>query len=187
VKALAPIVAFLSAAAPAWGQSLLGGDGGSPYDPPPAPVFRKHDRLLVRLPGAGADAVSEALAGRRSPGRLGLEEWSRIEGAAAERPARAPEPATGGRPAPAAEGSRTIAVEVADVRPNGVLVVQAVRRRRVNGVEETLRLAGEVSPRDVAAGEVALDRVANLSVAYDGGAARLPGWISGLFGKVWPF
>jgi hypothetical protein len=130
VRTLPTAVVFLAAAGSAWGQSLLDDKGGSPYDPPRAPVYRKHDRLRVKFPEAA------------------------------------------------------LPVEVADIRPNGVLVVQGIRRRRVNGLEETLRVTGEVTPRDVAAGEVELDRVANLSVAYDGGASRLPGWLLGVFGKV---
>lgn len=149
MKALASTIVFLSAAGSAWGQSLLGENGGSPYDPPKAPVYRKHDRLRVRFPAPEA--------GRR--------------------PAEA-------RPV---ETSAVIPVEVADVRPNGVLVVQAIRRRRVNGAEESLRVTGEVSPQDVAGGEVALDRVANLSVAYDGAALRLPGWLTGVFGRIGSF
>lgn len=139
--ALATTVVLFAAAGSAWGQSLLGENAGSPYDPPKAPVYRKHDRLRVRLP---ATAEKET--------------------------------------APAA-----VPVEVADVRPNGVLVVQAIRRRRVNGLEETLRVTGEVTPRDVTGGEVEFDRVANLSVAYEGGATRLPGWLLGLFGRIGPF
>lgn len=145
MKALASAIVFLSAAGSAWAQSLLGENGGSPYDPPKAPVYRKHDRLKVRLPAA-------TVAADRNPSPV--------------------------------EASSVLAVEVADVRPNGVLVIQALRRRRVNGTEEAVRLTGEISPRDVAGGEVALEHVANLSIAYEGAALRLPGWLLGAFGKI---
>ena len=154
MRALVSAVVFLSAAGSAWAQSLLGENGGSPYDPPKAPVYRRHDRLKVRLPAA-PEAPAEA--GRRT---------------ADVRPA---------------DASTVMTVEVADIRPNGVLVVQAVRRRRVNGAEEVLRLTGEVAPKDVAGGEVPLDHVANLSLAYDGAALRLPGWLLGAFGRIGSF
>lgn len=172
MKALATALVLLAAAAPACAQSLLGENGGSPYDPPKAPVYKKHDRFLVRFPAASAtEAPVEGRAERTSPGQLGLDRTAR--------------PAA--RPAPGVEVSTALPVEVVDIRPNGVLVVQAIRRRRVNGVEETLRVTGEVSPKDVSGGEVPLDHVANLSVAYDGGPVRLPGWLMGVFGRIWTF
>ena len=172
MKALATTLVFLAAAAPAWAQSLLGENGGSPYDPPQAPVYKKHDRFLVRFPVVAAtETPSESPAGRISPGQLGLDRTARVAA----------------RPTPVAEASAAMPVEVADIRPNGVLVMQAIRRRRVNGVEETLRLTGEVSPKDISGGEVPIDHVANLSVAYDGGPLRLPGWLMGVFGRIWTF
>lgn len=172
MKALATTLVFLAAAAPACAQSLLGGNGGSPYDPPKAPVYKKHDRLLVRFPAvAAAETPSEGRTERTSPGQLGLDRTARVAA----------------RPAPVAELSTALPVEVVDIRPNGVLVVQAIRRRRVKGVEETLRLTGELSPKDISGGEVPLDHVANLSVAYDGGPLRLPGWLMGVFGRLWTF
>jgi hypothetical protein len=56
---------------------------------------------------------------------------------------------------------------VVDVRPNGTMVLQAIKRRTVNGVQESLRLTGEVTPANVTAGKVSADHVLNLSVSID--------------------
>ncbi|HYE99352.1 MAG TPA: flagellar basal body L-ring protein FlgH [Planctomycetota bacterium] len=89
----------------------------------------------------------------------------------------------GGPAKPGAETTTVLrlAAEVADVRPNGVLVVQALRRRILQGEVETLRLTGELAPGSVADGEAALERVANLQVAYEGTPGRTPEWLPRLF------
>ena len=115
-------------ASPAAAQSLLGDAAGSPYDPPPARAWKKHDRLQIRFGAVG------------------------------------------------------IAAEVADVRPNGVLVVEGVRRRGADGAFQTLRVTGELAPEAVVNGEAASDRVAKLCVSFDGSAAwGLPSWLGRLF------
>jgi hypothetical protein len=76
----------------------------------------------------------------------------------------------------------SIAAEVADVRPNGVLVVEAVRRRGGDGAVQALRVTGEIVPAAVVDGEAPADRVAKLCVIFDGSAAwGLPGWMGRLF------
>ncbi len=84
-----------------------------------------------------------------------------------------------------AKTSYTISAEVVDIRPNGVLVIQAIQRRRMNGVEELLRLSGEVAPEAVRGREVNSDRVAHLSVSYEGPVA--PGGVGWIIGRIWPF
>jgi hypothetical protein len=76
----------------------------------------------------------------------------------------------------------SIAAEVADVRPNGVLVVEGIRRRGADGAVQALRVTGEVAPASVVGGEAPADRVAKLCVMFDGSAAwGLPGWMGRLF------
>jgi len=152
---------LLGAAPAAWGQSLLGESGASPYDPPLRPVLRRHDflKILVR----------------------------RAEPAAGERPARRPARAAEARD----EGSFSVPVEVADVRPNGTLVVQAIRRRRLGGQEEVVRLTGEVAASSVQDGTVPLEEVHNLSVVYKGPgraeALGARGFLGSLLATAWPF
>ncbi len=163
-RLLAAVAALLGMAGGAWAQSLLGEGGGSPYDPPRRPVYKKHDfiRITVREPEAA-------------------------KGAAESRPARRP---ARGAEAPAG-ASFAVTVEVVDVRPNGTLVVQAIKRRRLGGEEEVVRVTGEVAPSSIADGAARLEDVHNLSVSYEGPGrgARLGslGFLSGLLGRVWPF
>jgi hypothetical protein len=77
---------------------------------------------------------------------------------------------------------RAIAAEVADVRPNGVLVIQAILRRKVNGEDEIFRLTGEAAPEAVVNRAVRSEKLANLGLSYQGRPAA-----GGLLGKVWPF
>jgi flagellar basal body L-ring protein FlgH len=78
----------------------------------------------------------------------------------------------------------TMTAEVVDLRPNGVVVLQAVKRRTVNKDEETVRLTCEV-----AAGKTSSENLANLTMTYDGAGVdgAKPGFLGWLFGKLWPF
>ncbi len=163
MRYLATFLGLLSMAGGAWAQSLLGESDASPYDPPERPAFKRHDllRIVVRKP---APVQAEGAAAR-----------TRVRRAAE----------------PPAEVSFTLAAEVVDVRPNGTLVVQAMKRRRVGGDEEVIRLTGEVAAAAVSDGSVNLEEMHNLSLAYDGPgrASHLGsvGFMSGLLGRVWPF
>lgn len=93
-----------------------------------------------------------------------------------------------GAPAkPEAPAPLRLTAEVADVKPNGVLVIQALRRRFLHGEVETLRLSGELAPEAVVDGEAPLDRVASLHAAYEGGPGRTPEWLPRLFDGWRPF
>ena len=127
-KAPAVLAAILGMAGGAWAQSLLeepvpgATPGSSPYDPPRAPSFKKHDAIEV------------------------LVQW---------------------RPTDVAFG---IAAEVADVRPNGTLVLQAIRTQVMNGEEQSIRLTAEVAPQSIAANKVHSDKLMNMKIAVVGGA-----------------
>ncbi len=164
MRVLATFLGLLSMAGGAWAQSLLGESDASPYDPPPRPAFKRHDllRIVVRKP---APVQAEGTTAARTRVRRATE--------------------------PPAEASFTLAAEVVDVRPNGTLVVQAMKRRRIGGDEEVIRLTGEVAAAAVSDGSVGLEEMHNLSLAYDGPGRTShlgnAGFMSGLLGRVWPF
>lgn len=89
------------------------------------------------------------------------------------------------------EGS--ITVTVADVLPNGNLIVQGEKWMRINQGEEYIRLRGIVRPVDVRADNSVLStQIANAELAYGGtgavAASSKPGWLSRFFGSpLWPF
>jgi len=122
-------------------QSLLQ-DDASPYDPPRKPALKKHDHVTIEF-AAPAKSSSDS----KPRWDKEVRQWVRSD--AKETP------------------SAAVTAEVVDVRPNGTMVLQAVRRRTVNGVQETTRLTGEVAPANVTAGKVSADHVLNLSVAID--------------------
>jgi flagellar L-ring protein FlgH len=89
------------------------------------------------------------------------------------------------------EGS--ITVTVAEVLPNGNLVVQGEKWMRINQGEEYIRLRGIVRPVDIACRQHrAVHQVADAQLAY-GGTGTLaqstsPGWLTRFFNSpLWPF
>jgi hypothetical protein len=139
-------------------QSLIQ-DDASPYDPPKKPALKKHDHVLVQFPEpAKAPAAKE----QRPRWDRELRQWIRFDGKEA-----------------AAAGT-TVTMEVVDVRPNGTLVLQAIKRRSVNGTEEVLKLTGEVAAANVTMNRTSAENVLNLGVIYEGPTsdshgARVPG------------
>jgi len=89
------------------------------------------------------------------------------------------------------EGS--ITVTVADVLPNGNLVVQGEKWIRINHGEEYIRLRGIVRPVDISASNTVYStQVADAELAYGGtgqvARSSAPGWLSRFFASpVWPF
>lgn len=89
------------------------------------------------------------------------------------------------------EGS--IAVTVADVLPNGNLIVQGEKWIRINHGEEFIRLRGVVRPVDISADNTVLStQVADAELGYGGTGAvarsSAPGWLSRFFASpLWPF
>ena len=122
-------------------QSMLQ-DDASPYDPPKKPALKKHDHVTIEFV-----APARAAADTKPRWDKELRQWVRSD--AKEIP------------------SAAVTAEVVDVRPNGTMVLQATKRRTINGVQETMRLTGEVTPANVTAGKVSADHVLNLSVAID--------------------
>jgi flagellar L-ring protein precursor FlgH len=85
----------------------------------------------------------------------------------------------------------TIMAEVVDVRPNGVLVIEAVSERTINGEDETIRLTGEVSPHHIRDDTVVSDDIVNKRIRYEGSGTISdnvrPGIIGWILQKIWPF
>jgi flagellar L-ring protein precursor FlgH len=88
------------------------------------------------------------------------------------------------------EGS--ITVTVAEVLPNGNLIVQGEKWIRLNRGEEYLQLRGIVRPVDIGADNMVLStQVADAELAYGGtgqvARASAQGWLSRFFGSIlWP-
>ncbi len=164
IRVLSAFSILLCAAGVARAQSLLGESDASPYDPPKRPAYRRHDFIRIQVPVAGQ--AGDSAEARRAEGR----------GAR--------------RQAASRETVFHVTVEVADVRPNGTLVIQAIRRRRVGDKEEVVRLTGELAPSAVADGAARLEDVHNLNVTYDGPALAADlgrdGHLGGLLGRAWP-
>ncbi|OOG27128.1 flagellar basal body L-ring protein [Thioalkalivibrio denitrificans] len=86
-----------------------------------------------------------------------------------------------------------ITVMVADVLPNGNLVVQGEKWIRLNQGEEYIRLRGIVRPVDVRADNTVLStQIANAQVAYGGSGtladSNSPGWLTRFFNSpIFPF
>ena len=89
------------------------------------------------------------------------------------------------------EGS--ITVTVADVLPNGNLIVQGEKWIRINRGEEFIQLRGIVRPVDISADNTVFStQVADAELAYGGtgqvARSTAQGWFSRFFGSViWPF
>jgi flagellar L-ring protein FlgH len=87
----------------------------------------------------------------------------------------------------------SITVMVADVLPNGNLVVQGEKWIRINQGEEYIRLRGIVRPVDVRADNTVFStQIANAQVAYGGSGtladSNSPGWLTRFFSSpIFPF
>ncbi|HEU4618969.1 MAG TPA: flagellar basal body L-ring protein FlgH [Gammaproteobacteria bacterium] len=87
----------------------------------------------------------------------------------------------------------SIAVTVAEVLPNGNLVVQGEKWMKINQGQEYIRLRGVVRPVDIGANNTVLStQVADAELAYGGtgtvAQSSKPGWLSRFFASpLWPF
>ncbi|OOC11496.1 MULTISPECIES: flagellar basal body L-ring protein FlgH [Thioalkalivibrio] len=86
-----------------------------------------------------------------------------------------------------------ITVTVAEVLPNGNLVIQGEKWLGINQGEEYVRLRGIVRPQDVNADNTVLSgQVADARISYGGSGfiadSNTPGWITRFFNSpLWPF
>jgi hypothetical protein len=169
MKTIATLTLLLGLAPAAWAQSLFQGDD-SPNDAPRKPALKTHDHVQIRFPDrekapAGAEAEPRVRWDQE------LREWVRIDAKAG------------------AASETMLTAEVVDLRPNGVVVLQAVKRRMVNKDEETVRLTCEVAADKIVSHATSSDHLVNLTLVYDGAGVEgaKPGLLGWLFGKLWPF
>jgi hypothetical protein len=148
MKAILFLIGMATAAS---AQSLLQ-DDASPYDPPKKPALKKHDHVQIQFSDR---AKAPAAAESKPRWDKELRQWVRFDNKEA------------------AASAVTVTAEVVDIRPNGTLVLQAIKRRTVNNVEETMRLTGEVAPANVTTNtnKASSETILNLSVVYDGPAS----------------
>ncbi|MFH0810002.1 MAG: flagellar basal body L-ring protein FlgH [Pseudomonadota bacterium] len=88
--------------------------------------------------------------------------------------------------------SASISMRVADVLPNGNLVVAGSRKVKINSEEQTIFLTGVVRPSDVSPDNIVLSScVADARIEYYGrgtvGDKQSPGWLARVVDWVWPF
>lgn len=188
-------------------QSLLGETGQSPNDPPKRPALKKRDHVQILVcEKTRALSRAELRTERRSEMELDLDKWLQFDGSGKGLPDLKGAKLEGnpgidldarfrrdnrGRTSRDFDLTFAITAEVVDVRPNGVLVVQAIKRRKVNDDDELIRLSGEISPDTIVENRVSSDKLVNLSVTYEGrGAASdqtSPGLVGWILDKLWPF
>lgn len=169
MKTAVTIALLLGLAPAAWAQSLFQG-AGSPNDAPRKPALKLHDHVQIQFPDR-EKAPAAADAERRVRWDQDLREWVKVDAKDGAAPATA------------------LTAEVVDLRPNGVVVLQAVQRRVVNKDEETVRLTCEVAADKIASHKTSSEHLANLTMSYDGAGVEgaKPGFLGWLFGKLWPF
>ncbi len=85
-----------------------------------------------------------------------------------------------------------IAARVVDVRPNGNLILEARKERRINDERTLITLTGEARSRDVAADySLPSDRIVDLSLSYTGkgpvSSVAAWTWLTWLIDNLWPF
>lgn len=85
-----------------------------------------------------------------------------------------------------------IAARIVDVRPNGNLILEAKKQKRINAEETIVTLTGEIRADDVGPEyTVSSDRVADMKFAYSGegpvSANTAWSWAGWIIDKIWPF
>ena len=195
---------FLIMAAAGWAQDEV----ADPYDTPLRPPFQLRDHIqVVVVERAKALSSTDLRTDRRTRWETDIDEWIQFKSRAGGLPQLTGSQLTGtpgidldsrfrsdnsGRTSRSFDLTFTVTAEVVDIRPNGTLVIEARKRRKVNGETETIRLTGEISPKNVSDNNVVQSSViANLDIEYDGqgttGDQTKPGLLGWLLNKLWPF
>jgi flagellar L-ring protein precursor FlgH len=86
----------------------------------------------------------------------------------------------------------TITARVMDVQANGNLMIEGRRNIKVNDEDQIIVLEGVVRTRDIAPDNTINSiYVADARISYSGRGIisdqQSPGWLMGIFNKVWPF
>ncbi len=85
-----------------------------------------------------------------------------------------------------------VKAEVVEVLPNGNLVVEAKKTRKVNDETETITLTGVIDPDDLSlSGMIRSEDVAQLNISYTGRGSvsdsQRRGWLTKVLDMFWPF
>jgi flagellar L-ring protein precursor FlgH len=86
----------------------------------------------------------------------------------------------------------TITARVMDVQANGNLMIEGRRNIKVNDEDQIIVLEGVVRTRDIAPDNTVNSiYVADARISYSGRGIvsdqQSPGWLMGIFNKIWPF
>lgn len=180
----------------------------SALDAPKRPPYKKHDLVQIAvLERSRANSAVDLRTDRRSRWEIEFDDWIRFDtpsrGGTPRLRAAAldDDPAididarfrrdNSGRTSRNFDLSFMITAEVVDVRPNGNLVLQAKKRRKVNSDEELILLTGEVSPQQIVNNTVKSEHILNLDIRYEGTGpssdTTKPGFLGKLLDLLWPF
>jgi flagellar L-ring protein precursor FlgH len=176
-----------------YAQSLWDGETESPFDDPKKMPFEKHDLIQILV-------IEKSTASARAD--LRTDKWTRLESRSAL------EFDTAGFELDTNVNSRlrkdnlgstlrefdlviTITAEVVEILPNGNLVIEAKKSRKINDEIESIKLTGIVDPTTVVNNTVESKKIADLKIVYEGkgslGDHQKPGLLGWLLSKFWPF
>jgi flagellar L-ring protein precursor FlgH len=200
---------FFTICIPGFGQSLWSGKTTSLYDDPKPREFKKHDLIqVIVLESSSGTVRADLRTDKRTRWESSLDRWVRFDVSAKGnrrlRHLRFPEDETPeidldsrfrqdnlGRTVRSSDLKVRITAEIVDILPNGTLVIEAKKSRKINNETETIKLTGKVDPKAVVNNTVMSDKIADLDIVYEGSGAvndaQKPGLLSWLLGKLWPF
>ena len=207
--AAAPAQAYVAPPAGGYAPQQPGGELAAAswiHTPPqPARQLRKHDIVHIRVDETAQSIASGNAQSRKNASlEMTLSDWIRLDGLDTVKPA----PQRDGDIEIAGNNDEiyradstlrtrqamtfSIAAEIADIRPNGILVLSATKTIQDNDNSYELSLSGQCRPQDIAPDNTVLSRdIYMLKIAKneDGhvreGYAR--GWFSRWYGKFKPF
>lgn len=189
-------------------QSILGGGTQDPFDAPQRKPYKVHDHVkIVVNDKSRASTRADLRTDKRTRWETDFEDFVRFDvSSRGHRRLRAAELADDpaididarfrqdniGKTGREFLLSFTITAEVIEVMPNGNLVLQAKRNRKVNNEFETIRLTGVVAAASVKENNVVhSDDIADLNLSYEGSGSvsdsQKPGILGWLISKLWPF
>lgn len=176
----------------------------TPYDEPTQQTIKKHDLIQIVVNEQGdANASSSLNTDRRSRFEWDLNSWMKFAPSgqptilqAAQTPktmntdSRYRQDNTG-QTVRKMSLTFTITAEVIDILPNGVLMLEAKKSRKVNDETETIRLTGKVDQKKVTDNKISSDDVADLMIDYLGKGSldntSHPGLMGWILQEIWPF
>ncbi|MBI4244072.1 MAG: flagellar basal body L-ring protein FlgH [Planctomycetes bacterium] len=189
-------------------QSLWGEGAQDPYDPPKKKTYKLHDHVKIFVNDKSkALTRADLRTDQRTRWETEFDDFIRFDvSAKGNRRLRAAELADD--PAIDVDArfrqdnlSRTgrefaltfnIAAEIIEIQPNGNLILQARRKRKINEETEVIKLTGVVSVNAVREGGIAMsDDIADLDLSYEGSGSvsdsskrGILGWLLSI---IWPF